>query len=99
MYILQIEFFSVDNVHIDERKGTEFENYRYVVKKRKIFEEGSCTGKTSSYKDKVERLVEMMHDIKTSTDEKLESKCPFEYFYQYSKISEYKIRTHIMEKP
>lgn len=41
----------------------------------------------------------MIHDIKTSTDEKLESKCPFEFFYQYSKISEYKIRTHIMEKP
>lgn len=85
--------------HVDECHGTEFDNYRYVVKEKKIYEEGSCTGKTSSYKDKIERLVQLMSEIKTLSDEELESKYLYEFFNHYNKINDYKIRTHSMEQP
>lgn len=85
--------------HIDECRGTEYDNYKYVTKERKIYEDGQCTGKTCSHKEKVERIKEMMEDIKTLSDEELESKYPYEFFYHFSKISEYKIRTHKMEVP
>lgn len=67
-------------VHVDECHGTEFDNYRYVVKEKKIYEEGSCTGKTSLYKDKIERLVQLMTDIKTLNDDELEAKYPYGFF-------------------
>ena len=41
----------------------------------------------------------MMSYIKTMPDEELEAKYPFEFFYQYSKVREYKIKTNILEEP
>lgn len=89
-YLYRVYFSRVRSLlrtaHVDECKGTEFDNYRYVVKEKKIYEEGSCTGKTSSYKDKIERLVQMMEDIKTLSDNELEAKYPYQFFNHYSKL-------------
>lgn len=83
--------------HVDECRGTEYDNYRYVTKEKKIFEAGQCTEKTSNHKEKIERLLQMMEDIKTLSESELECKYPYKFFYHYSKVSEYKIRTHSME--
>lgn len=40
-----------------------------------------------------------MTDIKTLNDDELEAKYPYEFFYHYNKISDYKFRTHAMEQP
>lgn len=64
--------FTLLTAHIDECRGTEYDNYRYVTKEKKIFEEGQFTGKTSNHKEKVERLIKMMEDIKTLSENELE---------------------------
>lgn len=40
--------------HSDECSGSELENYKHVTKEQKIYEEGTVTGNTGDYKNKIE---------------------------------------------